>query len=38
MGGYLDNPHNFDQIAPYIIWNQRDVAQEILMAGKCFFL
>lgn len=37
MGGYLDNPHNFDQIAPYIIWNQRDVAQEILMAGKCFF-
>ncbi len=37
MGGYLDNPHNFDQIAPYIILDQMNAAQEILMADKCFF-
>ncbi len=35
--GYLDTPHNFSEIDPYIIRNPKDAAQEILMAGKCFF-
>ncbi len=34
---YTDNPHNFSDIEPYIITQAQEIAQEIIMAEKCYF-
>ncbi len=34
---YIDTPHNFQEIAEYVITDAEDIEKNIIMADKCYF-